>query len=87
MKSWQVSRRQTIDMRSTVLNYGSLATIVHVTNPAVYDEKKYSETSPREETVPLLSDRDQRTLARMVRDYVDGVACRCANHGCLDCHG
>ena len=27
-------------MRSTVLNYGSLATIVHVTNPAVYDEKK-----------------------------------------------
>jgi hypothetical protein len=24
---------------------------------------------PKEETVPLLSDRDQRTLARMVRDY------------------
>jgi hypothetical protein len=31
--------------------------------------KKYSETLPKEETVPLLSDRDQRTLARMVRDY------------------
>ena len=34
--------------------------------------KKYSGTLPKEETVPLLSDRDQRTLARMVRDY--GVA-------------
>jgi hypothetical protein len=32
--------------------------------------KKYSETSPKEEIVePLLSDRDQRSLARMVRDY------------------
>jgi hypothetical protein len=32
--------------------------------------KKYSETSPEEEIVePLLSDRDQRSLARMVRDY------------------
>jgi hypothetical protein len=31
---------------------------------------KYSETSPKEEIVePLLSDRDQRSLARMVRDY------------------
>jgi hypothetical protein len=34
--------------------------------------KKYIETSPEEEVVPLLSDREQRALARMVRDY--GVA-------------
>lgn len=31
--------------------------------------KKYFETSPEQEVVPLLSNRDQRALARMVRDY------------------
>ena len=31
--------------------------------------KKYSESAPKEEIKPLLSDRDQSTLKRLVRDY------------------
>jgi hypothetical protein len=69
------------------LHYGLIAREPMSRNRLCTMRKQYSGTLQKEEAVPLLADRDQRTLARMVRDYVDGVACRCANHGCLDCHG